>query len=383
MKPGGWLRGGLAVCLALCLWACTPASLTPEVTASPTAEPLPQASITPVPPTPVQPAPAVTAVPLITLALTAAPATPTANPDPNLLAQYAPWSLGHAAAWSPGGDVLAVSAGEVVYFYDRHSLQEQGQIDLGAWGAGLAFNPVDENLLAVAGRDGALQLWDVAKQQRLATQAAHARGVNSLAFSPDGLYLASTGNDAMVRLWQVSALLSGEPVQPQAVMIGGASAVPAIRYSPDGALVASIDLQVVRLRDPLTQRLARTLYGENSMFTLAFSPDGQWLAAGELGSQVRVWNAATGEETMLLTADAADADPARAFVWSLDFSADGRLLAAGSSAGTLTVWSLPAGEVVSVIRAHSKAVSGLAFDPLEPRLASCGLDAAVRIWSIP
>ena len=138
MKPGGWLRGGLAVCLALCLWACTPASLTPEVTASPTAEPLPQASITPVPPTPVQPAPAVTAVPLITLALTAAPATPTANPDPNLLAQYAPWSLGHAAAWSPGGDVLAVSAGEVVYFYDRHSLQEQGQIDLGAWGAGLA-----------------------------------------------------------------------------------------------------------------------------------------------------------------------------------------------------------------------------------------------------
>ena len=34
-------------------------------------------------------------------------------------------------------------------------------------------------------------------------------------------------------------------------MIGGASTVPAIRYSPDGALVASIDLQVVRLRDEL------------------------------------------------------------------------------------------------------------------------------------
>lgn len=382
MKPGGWLRGGLAVCLALCLWACTPASLTPAVTASSTVEPLPEASATPVPPTPVQPAPDVTAALLITPALTAAPALPL-HPDPNLVAQYAPWSLGHAAAWSPDGGRLAVSAGEVVYFYDRHSLQEQGQIDLGAWGAGLAFSPVEESLLAVAGRDGALQLWDVAKQERLATQAAHARGVNSLAFSPDGLYLVSTGNDAMVRLWQVSALLSGEPVQPQAVMIGGASTVPAIRYSPDGALVASIDLQVVRLRDPLTQRLARTLYGENSMFTLAFSPDGQWLAAGELGSQVRVWNAATGEEAMLLTADAAEADPARAFVWSLDFSADGRLLAAGSSAGTLTVWSLPAGEVVSVIQAHSKAVSGLAFDPLEPRLATTGLDAAVRIWLIP
>jgi WD40 repeat protein len=299
------------------------------------------------------------------------------------VAQYDPWSLGHAVAWSAEGSYLAVSAGEAVHLYDRETLQEQEQIDLGAWGVGLAFNPADESMLAVAGRDGALQVWNVQEARRLAYQPAHARGANSLAFSPDGLYLASTGNDAMVRLWLVSALLSGEQVQEQAVMIGGAVAVPAIRYSPDGALVASIDLQVVRLRDPLTQRLVRTLYGKNSMFTLAFSPDGQWLAAGEMGSQVRVWNVADGNEVLLLYADATGADPARAFVWSLDFSPDGTRLAAGSSAGTLTVWSLPGGELVQAIRAHSKAVSGLAFDPLQPRLFTCGLDAAVRTWPVP
>lgn len=390
MMVGAW-RGGVAVlCLAFGLWACQPGFSSPDqlqapAPVSPTiATQMPSASALFTPGNPA----AATSLPT-SAAPTRSPATPVPSETPpvaidaSLVAHYAPWSLGHAVAWSPDGNTLAVSAGESVYFYTGGSLQEQGRIDLGAWGAAIAFSPADPGLLAVAGRDGALQLWDVAQRKRLAYQFAHARGAVSVVFSPDGSYLASSGSDPMVRLWLVAALLTGHEVKPLAAMIGGAVAVPAVRYSPDGKLIASIDLSKIRLRDSLTQRLAQTLNAGTSMFTLAFSPDGQLLAVGELGSHVRLWSVASGTESLLLRADAGNADAGRAFVWSLGFNADGDLLAAGSSAGTLTVWSLPGGEVIRVIPAHSKAVSGLAFDPLGQRVATCGLDAALRIWSIP
>ncbi len=393
MKLGWQWGSALVICLALGLAACGQAFTYPPATEVQTLSVPPspaEASVTPVPTATALPAAPTPSPSLRPLTQTSQPGgafspSPTSIPpiDIALVAQYDPWSLGHTLAWSPDGKTLAVSAGEWVYFYTGDPLRETGRIDVETWGVGLAFSPHEQNLLALAGRDGAVQIWDVARLERLAYQPAHPKGANSVAFSPDGLLLASTGNDALVRLWETSDFLSGQPVEPVAVMIGGAVTVPAIRFSPDGSLVASIDLQAIRLRDPATQRLVRTLRSETSMFTITFSPDGQWLAAGELGSQVRIWDLASGDEKALLRAGVGSADPARAFVWSLDFSPDGKLLAAGSSVGTITLWTLADGEVRRVFPAHTRAVSGLAFDPQGSRLVSCGLDAALRWWPIP
>ena len=395
MNRCGWRGLALVLCLVAGIAACSP-KLPPISTSTATIPPtsaLPaepsstpaSAGLTPTAlPTPL-PQAATPGIPPGDLELQATPsAAPTAAGDLSLLAQYDPWSLGHAVTWSPDGAFLAASAGEKVYLYTGDLLQAAGELDAGTWAASLAFNPQDAHLLALAGRDGTLQIWDVLRLERLVSLPVHPKGANSVAFSPDGLSLASTGNDALVRLWNTAALLSGESVDPQAVMIGGAVVVPAIRFSPDGARIASINSQVVRLREPATQRLAYTLYSDTSMFTIAFSPDGALLAAGELGNQVRLWDLAKQEQIALVHADAGAADAAaRAFVWSLDFNPQGTLLAAGSSTGMITVWSIPQGELVQVIPAHAKAVSGLAFDPSGRRLASCGLDAALRIWSIP
>lgn len=357
---------------------------TPTPTTSGTTFPL---SLSPLPP-----AHTSTALPSITpLSPLSSPPipSPSSTPAPWLAEfRFGAWEQVLAVAWSPDGKLLAASAGEKVYIFEGEINTPIQVLQINSGADRLVFSPEQNSpvpyLLAAAAKDGTVQLWDALTGQKLVAWGAHQKGARSVAFHPTGGILATTGGDAMVRLWELPQLDSDLPEAPalRAEMIGGAYIIPDAKFSPDGSLVASVDIHDIRLRDPATQRLVRTLRGETSIFRIAFSPEGSLLAAAEMGNRLSLWETASGLPLGVWSASGGQAVEDKVFLWDLVFSPDGKWLAAGGSDGMITLWRSPAGQVASHFPAHAQAVTSLAFNPQGQWLASGGLDGALRLWDV-
>jgi WD40 repeat protein len=343
---------------------------------------------------------------------TTAPATATSTPVPTITStpgpagmDYGPWDHVFSLAWAPEGDLLAVGVGRKVFLYQPQQLGQPMVLDTGGWATSLSFSPSltksfpAARLLAISLRDGSVQIWDTGNSpgglnsRPICKLDVHRKGANSAAFSPDGLTLATTGNDAMVRLWDMVEMLEQGSCKLTLIaeMIGGARSVPDIQYHPEGQMLASVDLTVVRIRDISTQRLVTTLRAEGLLRTLAFNPSGELLAAAGLGDRVSVWNVATGELRHSLQLAPAPATAVSPFIWDVAFSPQGDTLAAAASDGRLHLWRLgqqidqeQAGHELPflTVDAHRRALTCLAFSPDGQLLATGSLDASVRFWSV-
>jgi WD40 repeat protein len=110
-------------------------------------------------------------------------------------------------------------------------------------------------------------------------------------------------------------------------------------------------------------------------FAVAFSPDGQLLAAGTAEGQVRLWRVNDGQP--LLTCEGH-----MGAVWSVAFSPDGRLLASGSTDGTVRLWDVNSGQYLQTLTGHTQQVWSVAFSPDGRLLASGSNDQTVRLWAV-
>ena len=110
----------------------------------------------------------------------------------------------------------------------------------------------------------------------------------NLAFSPDGRFLASGGEEYTVKIWDVEK--GGEPVT---ILRGHKEDIYAVAFSPDGRWLASAgeDTTVRVLDCRAGYALARIFRGHNGLVnSLAFSPDSQQLFSGSNDYTVKVWN---------------------------------------------------------------------------------------------
>ena len=122
------------------------------------------------------------------------------------------------SALSPTADVLAVAGTDgAIRLWDlrsrarasvlRTDLHKRTGHDAAA--LALAFSP-DGSLLASAHVDGVVHLWDMARSEEVSVKLRHDNAVATLAFSPDGATLATGSLDANLRLWDVGAAVAGE-----------------------------------------------------------------------------------------------------------------------------------------------------------------------------
>src|SRR5262249_820031 len=129
-----------------------------------------------------------------------------------------------------------------------------------------------------------VRLWDVKTGETKAILQGHTSFVNSVAFSPDGLTLASGSKDATVRLWDVKT------GQTKATLSGLVPCFFSVAFSPDGLILASSYGSEVQLWDAKTGLINTALPGHTDLVrAVAFSPDGRTLASGSSDMTVRLW----------------------------------------------------------------------------------------------
>ena len=118
----------------------------------------------------------------------------------------------------------------------------------------------------------------------------------------------------------------------------------------------------------------QTLEGHtDSVYAVAFSPDGKLLASASLDCTARLWDTATGAALQTLEGHTA-------YVSSVAFSPDGKLLASASGDCTVRLWDAATEAALQTIEGHTAYVSSVAFSPDGKLLASASGDHTVRLW---
>jgi len=205
---------------------------------------------------------------------------------------------------------------------------------------------------------------------------AHRDMVYSLAFSPDGATLAS-GSYREVKLWQ-------RPVNPLKYHLNdhGGEAVQTAAVSPDGNWLASGHAGgQVRILDLATGKAAKSLSAhKGGIVALRFSPDGTKLASLGQDQALQLWDATKWKSSLRVEGLAGQ----RALAWS----ADGSRLFTGGEDKLVRVWSWtnapqPSLSQVAELKGHEAAVTALeSVASTNQWIASASLDGTARLWDL-
>lgn len=248
-------------------------------------------------------------------------------------------------------------------------------------GRSVIFSPADRNIIASGSEDGAIRLWRLGESQPFKTLVSEPNEgyVFNLKYDVTGSRLYSSSRSATdvktVHTWvldsgnstRVTKMKPSEriidvcPNQDLIAVIGGSPPAVELRSIPDNSV--------------------RVLRGDNlkGITDGAFNDEGRMFAVSTydgLNSTIMLWS--TLDTNWIGQPLASSGGP----VTSIAFSPDGQLLAAGWSSGSISVWRVIDGYQYTALRVQQGEVLNLAFSANGHALASASTDNTIAVWQI-
>ncbi len=305
-----------------------------------------------------------------------------------------------------------------VIFYSSETFQKLDELPLSHRSVrDIAFRP-DGRLLASAGDDSQLKIWDLATKKELYSLTGHEQPIADLDFSPDGEFLVSASEDNTVRAWRIS--------EGSASMIGlyrHDADVWSVAFDHTGRyLISGSRDHSLQLWDFKRKLQLATFEGHgDQVHSVAFSPDSKVVVSGSADKKAFLWRL-DGELPL---------NQFRSMESTLRFEKNGQLVTALTANGVLNSWNVGSrkssggktlgetrvggarlsqdGKTLALIalpefsllghevvlwnrdtwqtrgrltHPREAGVAALAFSPSAHYLASAATDGRVRLWDI-
>ncbi len=249
----------------------------------------------------------------------------------------------------------------------------------------IAFSP-DGHLIASGSEDQSVRIWQVNTGECLDRWRGHQETIKCVTFSQDGQLIASGSDDQTVRIWDVR---SGECLQ---VLNGHTEGIRMVIFSPDSRILASSsDDQTVKLWSTETGECLRTFTGNSTWnWTVAFfietaehlpesspepSPKIRWIASSCDENMVRLWDIESGQCFQTLEGHLDS-------VWVVAFSPDGQLLASSSDDQTVKLWQIQTGTCIKTLTGFESQICSIGFSPDHQILATGSQEQMVQLWDV-
>lgn len=250
----------------------------------------------------------------------------------------------NSIAFSSDSLVLAsVSDDQTIRLWDLDTKKEVVTFEEPCEQTAIAFCPGEDNLLAIGNSDGVINLRDLRVLPKIeivnslfegtTEEEDLDHGIESIAFSPDGMSLLSGSIDGSIKLWDAPSGLK-------------------IEISPKGDIF------------------------KEAVLSVAFSPNSNLIAAGGNDCTVRLWDVSTGNKIASLGGHQSP-------IKSIAFSPDSNIVASANGDRTITLWDVNTKEQLCVLTGHERSIFSVAFSPNGQIIASGDSDGILKLWKVP